>query len=141
MAPYALRFNMAYFGYCSPRVKHPQRSPEYYEYYIDRFSDLSCGTPGCMAGHIAALEPDLYRSIRESLRECDDNARIAALIFERCTGKPCFLDFFGQNNPEVDEHMSGGLSRITRAETVAHIRGENAEWPQLSPYQCHELYE
>lgn len=95
----------------------------------------TCETASCLAGHLEAIRPALAAQLAECFEaeEYDgtptgrvDHAELAVAIWKRETGEAsCPLDFLGHNTPR-------SLERLTVEDAVAHVRGENPEWPLLT---------
>lgn len=98
----------------------------------------TCKTARCMAGHIVALRSKLARALvalhPETYGQEAENQRgycsfglkfdkLAAAIYQIETGKPCKLDFWGEN-------CTTALDRVSKAQAIAHIKGTSADWPQ-----------
>lgn len=98
-------------------------------FYDPNEPPATCDTASCMAGHIEALRPELAAELAPQFRNRWglDHRRLAQTIYELETGEPCRLDFLGLNTS-----LARRLGEITRAEAIAHIRGEHDEWPLLN---------
>lgn len=84
----------------------------------------TCGTASCMAGHLQAIRQPLAKRIiaEQWAFSPPPDETLADLIWERETGEPCPLDFLALG---IDKEMS----KVTRADAIAHIRGRSKRWP------------
>lgn len=91
----------------------------------------SCKTAACMAGHLEAIYPKQAKAIVASGAATSPSGAVwhellAPMLYEKVTGEKCPLDF----TAEVAE-FGKDLEEITRAEAIAHIRGNSKKWPLL----------
>lgn len=102
------------------------------------YSVATCGTARCMAGHIVAMRPKLAKALvalhPEKYGPNADNQRgyisiglkfdnLASAIYQVETGKPCKLDFWGDNCPT-------SLDLVSKSQAIAHIKGTSDNWPR-----------
>lgn len=84
---------------------------------------FSCETASCMGGHIESMDPEMAAMLWNS--GVHSHKDIAIQIYEKHTGKPCGLDFFGFN------WEGDGLAGITRKDAIEHIQGTHRSWSQI----------
>lgn len=91
----------------------------------------TCKTAACMAGHLEAIYPKQAKALVTSGDVTWSNGVVrhellAPLLYEKVTGEKCPLNF----TADVAE-FGKDLEQITRAEAIAHIRGNSKKWPLL----------
>lgn len=127
-----LQFNMNYFvkpgcGLSGYRVSSDKDIPD-------------CNTASCMAGHMEAVRPELAKEALQVLTD-PQHDDVAGYIWCRETGESfCPIDFYAKNHPyRYNTNDDIGIDLILGAEAIAHLRGENEEWPQLTRVQCYDF--
>lgn len=98
----------------------------------------TCGTASCLAGHLAAIRPELAARLAPQYEtERDDgsptafvnHASLSRAIYCAETGEiTCPLDFMARNYP-------GLLAEIDVDDAIEHVRGTSEVWPLLTGFE------